>query len=183
MKKLVIVISGPPGAGSTTIGRKLAGELGLKFFSMGFIQKGLAKKSRNESQACVEAWKTKRCRSKEFHKELDRKQAELAKRGGIVICSKLSIHFIPRADLKVWLDVPLEVRAKRSAGRDKISFKEAIRAISSREKIERENWKKIYGFDYFEQKNKADLVIDSSDMTEEETVEKIMAFLKDRGLV
>jgi cytidylate kinase len=181
-RKPVIVISGPPGAGSSTLGREVARKLGLKFFSPGFIQKGLAKKKKCESKACVEAWNTKKGRSKEFHQDLDKEQAELASKGGIVICGKLSIHFIPNADVKVWLDVPLKVRAQRSAGRDGIPLKDAEKAISSREQTERKEWKRIYGFDYFEQKKKADLVLDTSRLSVEESVEKILAFLKRRKL-
>ena len=88
------------------------------------------------------------------------------------------LNFVPKADLKVWLDVPLEVRAKRSAGRDGIPYKEALEAVGQREQTERKEWKRIYGFDYFEQKNQADLVLDSSGLTVEQTVKKILEFLK-----
>jgi cytidylate kinase len=186
MKKPVIVISGLPGSGSTTIAKALAERLGLDLFSPGHVHKGIAKDSikdnRNETSAVTDAWETEQGKSKEFHKGLDHKQIDVASKGGVVICGKLSIHFLPNADLKVWLDVPLRTRAERSAGRDKISVEEAEKAILSRQETERSEFIRIYGFDYNEQKEDADLVLDTTGMAEEQSVEKILEFMEKKGI-
>ena len=57
---------------------------------------------------------------------------------------------------------------------------EAKKEIEERENIERAEWKRIYGFDYFYQKEIADLVLDSSGLTLEQTVDKILEFVKSR---
>lgn len=177
VKKLVIVVSGPPGAGTSTVGKKIAERLNLRYLSPGKTYKSYL--NEKEAKAALEFWKTKFGSSKELHEKLDKDQIEIAKKGNVVICGKLSIHFLKDiADYKIWLDVPIEVRAKRTAERDKISYEEALEEISKRENIERIKWKEMYGFDYFDQKKIADLVLDSSDLTPKQTVDKILKFIE-----
>lgn len=178
--KPVIVVSGPPGSGSTSVAKELAKRLHFSYFVPGKVEKKLGK-SKKENKAALEGWKTKRGKSKKFHESLDKLQVKEAKKGNIVVCGKLSIHFLKdMSNCKVWLDVPLKVRAKRAAKRDGISVKKAMEEIRERQKIERREWKKIYGFDYFYQKRIADLVFDSSKLTLKQTVDKILKFVKSR---
>lgn len=179
-KKTVVVVSGPPGAGSTSVAKEIAKRLGFRFFIPGKLQKKLGE-SKLESKAAIEAWKTKEGSSEKFHKNLDEMQTDIAKEGKVVLCGKLSIHFVKDlSDCKVWLDVPLDARAKRAAERDNMPLEDAKRQLKEREDIERKEWKRIYGWDYFYQKDIADLVLDSSDMTLEETVEKILEFIESK---
>ena len=181
MRKLVIVVSGPPGAGSSTIAKKLAEKLNLRYYSPGKTYKSYL--NEKEAKAALDFWQTSFGSSKELHRRLDEDQVKVAREGNVVICGKLSIYFLKDiADFKVWLDVPLEVRAKRTAERDKIPKTVALEEIKKRQELEREKWKKIYGFDYFELKNYADLVIDSSNLTVEETVDRILKSLKTKIL-
>lgn len=182
MGKLVIVISGPPGAGSSTVSKQIAKKLKLEYFSFGELHKKMtANWEKMEAKAALDSWKTEGGASEKTHVERDAMQTNIAKRGNIVICGKLSIHFLrDLTHYKIWIDAPLNIRAVRSAKRDKIPIKEAKKHIWERENIERESWKKIYGFDYFDQKKDADLVIDSSKLSVEETVRKIVGFIKER---
>jgi cytidylate kinase len=175
--KVVIVISGPPGAGSSTIAKAVAKKLKFKYLSPGKTYKSYL--DEREAKAALNFWQTKFGRSKELHKKLDKDQVEEAKKGNIVICGKLSIYFLRKLSKhKVWLDVPLEVRAKRTAERDGIPEDEALKEIAKREELERWNWKMMYRFDYFDQKKLADFVIDSSGLTVRETVNRILEFVK-----
>jgi CMP/dCMP kinase len=123
--------------------------------------------------------KTKTGKSSEVHNSLDADQTMEAKKGNIVICGKLSIHFLKDiATHKIWLDVPLKVRATRSAKRDGISFRKARDNIKKIEEINRKNFKRLYGFDYFAQKNEADFVVNTSDMNIEESVNAILKKIK-----
>ena len=56
MKKLVVVISSPPGSGGTTIAKKLAKKLRMKCFSIGMFYKKLSKE-KNQSKAASELGK------------------------------------------------------------------------------------------------------------------------------
>lgn len=179
VNKIVIAISGPPGAGSTSIAKKIAKKLKLKYLSVGKIQKSYGK-VKKESEAALRVWGTTFGKSEDLHRKiLDRTQIEKAKKGNIVICGKLSIHMLKDlANYKIWIDTPLKVRAKRTAERDKISFEQALKEVKKREKIEREIWKKIYGFDYFDQKYSADFVLDNAKLSLEQAVNKILDFIK-----
>jgi cytidylate kinase len=178
-KKIVIVISGPPGVGTSSIAKEIAKRLNLRYLSPGKTYKSFLNKK--EAEAALEFWKTSFGSSKKLHERLDAYQIKEAKKGNVVICGKLSIFFLKDiADFKIWVDAPLEVRAKRTAQRDKIPFEEALKQISEREMIERSKWKDMYGFDYFEQKNEADLVLDNSKLTLKEAVDTILKFIKGR---
>lgn len=179
MKKVVIAISGLPGSGSTTIAKELAKRLKLDYYSPGEVFKGYSKKK--ESEAALEVWNLFG-KEKDFHeKKFDRIQIEKTKKGNIVICGKLSIFILNGlADYKIWIESDLRIRTERTAKRDEIPFEKALGQIKKREKIEKENWKKIYGIDYLEQKKDADVVIENSTLTIEESVDKILDFINMR---
>jgi cytidylate kinase len=174
-RKIVIAISGLPGAGSTTIARKLAKKLKLKYFSPGEIFKSCARGK--EVEAAIKVWKS-RGKSKKFHQMLDDLQKKLAKKGNCVVCGKLSVWVLKDlSNCRIWVEAPLSVRAKRVARRDKLPVEIAKKLLKEREKIERVEWKRIYGIDYFEQKKSTDLVINTSKLTPSQVVEKILKFV------
>lgn len=177
----VIVISGMPGCGSSTTGVLLAEKLGLRFFSAGNHTKKIAieeeKIDKKQTERIVDFWKTSRGKSKDHHLSVEELQQALANDGNIVIESKLGIRFIKNADLRVWLKAPASLRAGRYVKRDGITHEEASKFLEEKEKSERDNWKRIYGFDYFHQENEADLVIDTSDKKPDEIVDEIIKFI------
>jgi len=155
----------------------LARKLKLNYYSPGKDFKSYSKKK--ESEAALEVWK-KYGKNKRFHEKFfDKVQIEKAEKGNIVICGKLSIFMLKDlADYKIWIHVPLKIRARRTAKRDKIPLKKAIKEIKEREKIERETWKKIYGFDYFDQKYSANFILDNSKLSLKQVVNKILEFIE-----
>ena len=180
VKNLTIVISGPPGSGSTKTALKLAKKLGLKCFSTGDLFKSYSKQRKDRA---LDIWNIYG-RKRQFHYDLDEYQKEKAKKGNIVICGKLSIFILKDlADFKVWIESPLKIRARRIAKREDISMIRAMDQVKKRQEIERKEWKKIYDFDYFDSKNLADIVVDSSEKSVEGIIEEILKAMKDKGLI
>lgn len=175
---VVIVISGQPGCGSSTVAKLLAKMLKLRHFSVGDYNKSHIKHAK-ETEKSILAWKNKKYASKKFHIDSDELARRYAKRGGIVIDGKLQVRLSKGLyDLGVWLKAPKAVRAQRYAKRDKIPLREATRKLNEKERLERKNWLRIYGFDYFRQEREADLVIDTGSKKPEETVGLIIKRLK-----
>ena len=171
---VVIAVSGKPGAGTSTIAKMVAKRLGIKYFSPGqkFFKSSEKEDDTNEA---LDLWKSERGKSKEFHEKIDHYQRELAKKGNVVICGKLSIWVLKNlADLKVWLDCDFEERVRRSSKRDKISLEEARIKLKEREKMEEKEWKRMYGFDRDNQREMADIVVDTTNKSVEKIVEGIM---------
>ncbi|MEB3861268.1 MAG: AAA family ATPase [Desulfurococcales archaeon] len=143
-KRLVIVVSGSPGSGKSTIARRLAGDLGLRYLSTGSIFRETARKlgiSLVELSVMAES-------DPSIDLMIDKRTIEEARRGGVVIDSHLAawlIHDI--ADYLVYTKAPLMVRARRVAERDKVSLGEALEEIVAREYSQWRRFKRYYGID------------------------------------
>jgi predicted cytidylate kinase len=186
MANNVIVISGMGCAGSTTIAEKLAERLGLRFFSVGryFKQKAPGFGMEKETKSSARFLASHEGGNKEFHLNLDELQRELARKGSIVIDSKLGIFMLKGlSDFSVWLKSDIGVRAKRVSGRDSITEEEALDILKEKERVEQETFKRIYGFDYLSAEKKADLVIETSGKTPEEIVDEIVKEIEKRRLL
>ncbi|MBI2084248.1 MAG: cytidylate kinase family protein [Candidatus Aenigmarchaeota archaeon] len=182
MRKLVIAISGPPGSGASTVGGFVAKKLKMKYFSPGKYFKKMSGK-KNETEAAISFLKTKRGTSKSLHERIDELQIGKARKGNIVLEGSLSIHFLKNiADHKIWVYASKRKRAERTSKRDNVPVTKALKKVLEREATEIKLFKNIYGFDYMSQKKIADLIIDSSNLTINQTVEKILKFIKSNKL-
>lgn len=176
-----IVVSGVPGAGSSTIAKLLAKKLRLKHFSAGDYSKKFGRGK--ETEKAITYMLSTRGSSKGFHKKVDEYTKKIARKGNVVIDAKLGIRMLKKIDnFSVWLKAPKEVRARRVAGRDNISYTEAMKKITQKEKLEKRRWHDIYGFNYFEQEKEADIVIDAGNKTPEEIAELIIKKIRTKGI-
>jgi cytidylate kinase len=153
---VVVAIGGPIGVGKSTVAQVLARRLGVPCVSAGGVFRELASRrglsvvelnQRAEDDPTID-------------RDLDRLQGEMARLGPCVVESRLS-GWMVAADLKVWLDAPLEIRAARVAGREGQAPEEARRELMARERSEWSRYKALYGID-FHDRLPYHLVIDTS---------------------
>lgn len=176
---MLITISGQPGAGSTTVAKLLSKKIRHKLLTVGEIHKKIAKKHNMTIKQYWEMQSKNKSDQEKFHKELDKYQKGIAKKEkNMIINGKLSAFQIPTAKLKILLIAELRERARRTAKRDKIPVGKAMREVGKRERMERKEWKKIYGFDYVKNKSAYDLVINVTKKTPEEIVKIIISKMK-----
>ncbi len=174
-----IAIAGEPGAGSTTIAKRISKKLGYKLITTGEIVKQIAKKEKKTIEELWQEQDKNPKKEKQFNKKIDKQQKQQAKRyKNIVINGKLSAYNNPKAELKILLIADLKTRAKRTAKRDGRTIKKQQEELEKREKEERKNWKRMYGFDYIKDKNRYDMIIDTTDLTPTKITNAIIKQIK-----
>ena len=139
---MVIAIGGPIGDGKSTVARALAARLRLPVVSAGGVFREVA------SRRDVSVVELNRLAENDpqIDRDLDRLQGELARGGPCVVESRLS-GWMVEADLKVWLDAPLEIRAARVAAREAQPVETARGDLLIREQSEWSRYKSLYGID------------------------------------
>jgi len=169
-----VTISGLPGSGTTTVAKSLSKELSLELISAGEMFRQIAK----ERKLQLEQFNELAENNADFDRQIDEKQGEEAmKRENVIVEGRLSGFFVPDADLKTWLKAPVEIRARRIAGREKIAYKEALSAMKDRERSEHKRYREYYGIN-LDDLSIYDLLIDSSRWSEKDIVEMIKVAVK-----
>ena len=170
-----ITISGLPGSGTTTVAKLLAKELSMELISAGEMFRAIAK----EKNLPLGQFNELAENSDGYDRWIDEQQgAEALKREDVIAEGRLSGFFVPTAELKIWLKAPLEIRAKRVAGRERIPYEEALTAMKEREQSEHKRYEQYYGVD-LDDLSIYDLVIDSSRWREYDIV-KLIVVAKER---
>jgi cytidylate kinase len=167
--KISIVISGWPAVGKTTIAGRLAEEFGLSMYNGGDILKMLAAEKgysidRDDWWDTDEAKRFMRERRSDpsFDKKVDKKLADILKKGGAVITS-YTLPWLVKDDsvIRFWLRGSQDNRAKRMANRDGITFSEAKRIIRLRDDENRKIYFRLYGFRFGEDLTVFDYVLNT----------------------
>ncbi len=174
-----ITISGKAGSGKSTVARLLSKKLNLKHYSIGDLMRAMAAKRG------VSLMKFNRLAEsdKSIDLQLDEKLKALGKtKDDFVVDGRLTAFFIPHADVKIFLKADDNVRAERILNdrrqqEKSSSLKETIKNIKKREESEKKRYQKYYGINYLNKKL-YDYVIDTSNMTPKQVVEKIIDFIK-----
>ena len=135
---LLITVSGPPGCGATTLCTQLADAIGCPYISGGDIFRDLAdKRGLTLTQLTAKAQE-----SDELDRALDKRIQNIAEKWGTAnkpcVLESRPAGWIAgsRADLRVWLDAPVEVRKERVSGREETVAEMQIREFSEAQRFD-----------------------------------------------
>lgn len=139
-----ITISGPPGSGTTSLARSVAGKYGLEFISAGEVFRQLA---REHGMDLAEFGRFAES-DPAVDRMIDARQKEIGEGSdGIIVEGRLSGRMIENADLRIWLSASISCRAKRIAGRDGMDEEGARIYTENRQRSEAARYRNYYGID------------------------------------
>ena len=162
---VVVAISGSSGTGKTTVARYLVKEFGLKYVCAGTIFRKLAE----EKGMTLEEFSRYVERHPEIDRMIDRRTVEAAREKNVLIDARLAGWMAKKADVKILLTAPLEVRVRRISQREGRRHDEVLRETVVRERSERRRFKKIYGIDVGDHSS-FDLILNTARLSVRETV-------------
>ena len=171
---VVLCICGMAGSGKSTLARRVAEKYRLRYYSGGdalmalAFEQGYSPLERGwwESKEGL-SFLEKRGKDPRFDETIDRKQLEMAEKGNVVLDS-WTMPWLLKKGFKIWLEASSEKRAQRIAGRDRISFEEALEALNQKEKQTRAIYRKMYGFSLGEDFEPFNFVLDTETLNAEE---------------
>ena len=170
---MIITIGGLAGTGTTTAAQLLSEKMGIDYISAGYVFREMAREhnmSVLEFSAFAEG-------NDDIDKEIDKRQAELAKSAdNLIVEGRLSAYFV-EADLKLWLVTPFDVRSGRIAERESKSVELASEEIIAREKSEALRYMDIHNID-ISNMDIYDLIINTGTFVPEKVSEIILTTLK-----
>ncbi|AFS80305.1 cytidylate kinase [Candidatus Nitrosopumilus koreensis AR1] len=172
-----IVISGPPAVGKTTVAKGLAEEFSLQYLSGGDVLKEMAKEQGFDSSG-DDWWDTEdgmkflnqREENSAFDKKLDEKLAKLFNEGGMVITS-YTLPWLIQDGIKIWLEGSHESSTKRMQSRDDMSSDEAYQITKQRFDKNKALYKKLYDFDFGDDKSVFDVIINTDHLTAQQVID------------
>ena len=171
---MVICIGGMAGSGKSTLARKLAEKYKLQYLSGGDALKVLALEEGYKSLG-PGWWESKegmrfleeREKDHRFDEAVDRKLLQMARKGNVILDS-WTMPWLLKSAFKMWLEASPEKRAERIAGRDKITFKEALNALKRKEKQTKAIYKELYSFNLGEDFAPFNFILDTNYLKSEE---------------
>lgn len=176
---VVLCICGMAGSGKSTLARRVAEKYRLRYYSGGdalmalALEQGYSPLERGwwESKEGL-SFLEKRGKDSRFDEAIDRKQLEMAEEGNVVFDS-WTMPWLLKKGFKIWLEASSEKRAQRIAGRDRISFDEALEALNQKEKQTRAIYRKMYGFSLGEDFEPFNFVLDTETLNAEEVFQAL----------
>ncbi|MEM4663268.1 MAG: cytidylate kinase family protein [Candidatus Diapherotrites archaeon] len=198
MKRMLILISGNPGSGKSTLTERLAQEFGLKKI----FASGIMKQIKEEEKVDIEKaskgtgfWESEagrklvKERQKNFYydMELDKRLLQIAKKEKRAIFDSRMMAWLYKGKdaFRVWIDASPEVRARRIAKRDGKDPKQVAKAMEERLMADAKIYKKLYNVDIRNDRSPFDLVLKTDNLNEDDVFEivstAVKKFFKIRG--
>ena len=176
-----ITVSGPLGAGTTTLCRGLKRVTGYPYIYAGQIFRDMAE----EKAMSLEAFSRLAEGDDKYDLEIDRRMMDFAYGNkDVIVEGRLAGWFAYREKkakfFKIWLDAPLDFRMERVAHRENESLVKTEGKILVREESEAKRYKKIYGIDISDL-SIYDLVVNNKDMGSKKTLNVIIKALGREG--
>jgi len=142
---MLITVSGPAGSGKSTLAAGLADALGYEHVSGGDIFRSLA----DERGFSLVEFNKRAEEDDGIDRDLDRRLRETAReRDDLVLESRLAGWMAgDYADLRVWLDAPLAVRAARIADREDKPLDQVKAETRERAESEAQRYRAYYDID------------------------------------
>ena len=172
---LFITVSGPPGCGATTVCEGLSTVLDCGYVSGGDIFRQLA----DDRGLSLSQLIAKTDETDEIDRALDQRLRTIAEKWGasnkaFVLESRLAGWLAGnRADLRVWLDAPDEVRVDRTRDRAEMEAEMRVREVS-----EAGRYRSYYGID-INDRSFYDLAINTARWSPEATLQMILSAVEE----
>ena len=155
---MIISVSGPHGTGKSTYAARLAKDLKLRHVSAGVLFRKIAR----ENNLSIEDMGRKALEDFSIDKLVDERTKKEAEEGDVVIDGQLAGWVImDKADLRIYLTAPENIRLERIAKRDKLTIDGARAETEKRESVQSERYLRHYGF-HVEDRSIYHLTLDTS---------------------
>jgi cytidylate kinase len=182
----VIIISGMPAVGKTTVSRLVAEALNIPMVGGGDVLKEMAVEEgytpggndwwdRGEGMKFLRERKS----SSGFDREVDARLLRKAKIGNVVITS-YPLPWLTREGTRVWLSGSVNSRAIRMSRRDGLPVSKCKEVLSVRDIENYKLYKGIYGIEFGKDLKPFDLVVETDALVEARVAQIVIRYVKNR---
>ena len=164
--------------GKTTVAKGLARIFDLEYLSGGDVLKELAAKQGFDSSG-DDWWDTadgmkflqQRELDSKFDREIDAALVKIFKQGGAVITSYTLPWLVRDGGISIWLDGSHASSTQRMQSRDNMASEDAYEITKKRFDKNKALYKKLYDFDFGQDKSVFDLVIDTDNKSAQQVID------------
>ncbi len=177
--KILVLISGPHASGKSTIAAAVAERLGLRYVSAGEI---FRRKAAEHGMDVVEFTKYVE-RHPEVDYEIDNTMLEEMRKGNAVVDSQLAYFFAKKISdprtikISILIYASFEERVRRLMRREGISKDEAERQIRTRERSEKERFRRLYGVEIWSIDD-FDAIVNTTNLSKEDAISVCLAIIR-----